>query len=108
MRGALGERASTPKESQGDGVTHQPIDAQTQEAPTQTDLMFHTGEPTEGPHLMQVLHGCNTPVMPNGLGSLRVYPDRSPSKVKARVNLADVTIQPYFRKFEDTRSSLNV
>ena len=46
--------------------------------------------------------------MPNGLGSLRVYPDRSPSKVKARVNLADVTIQPYFRNFEDTRSSLNV
>jgi len=56
----------------------------------------------------QNLHGCNSPVMPNGLGSLRVYPDRSPSKVKARVNLADVTIQPYFRKFEDTRSSLNV
>ncbi len=36
--------------------------------------------------------------MPNGLGSLRVYPDRLPSKVKARVNLADVTIPPYFRK----------
>jgi len=56
MRGALGERASTPKESQGDGVTHQPIDAQTQEAPTQTDLMFHTGEPTDGRWPMQNLH----------------------------------------------------
>ena len=29
------------------GITHQPIDTQAQEAPTQTDLMFHTGEPTE-------------------------------------------------------------
>lgn len=56
MRGALGERASTPKESQGDGVTHQPIDAQTQEAPTQTDLMFHTGEPTDDADCLQALH----------------------------------------------------
>jgi hypothetical protein len=59
--------------------------------------MFHTAEPTDRSVGTHVLHGCNTPVMPNGLGSLRVYPDRLPSKVKARVNLADVTIRPYSR-----------
>ena len=60
--------------------------------------MFHTGEPTDRCTGAKDLHGCNTPVMPNGPGSLRVYLDRLPSKVKARVNLADVTIRPYSRK----------
>ena len=98
MRGAFGKRAGPPEESERDRVTHQPIDAQTQEASPQTDLMFHTGEPTDDAGCLQNLHDCNSPVMPNALGSLRVYPDRLPSKVKARVNLADVTIRPYSRK----------
>jgi hypothetical protein len=56
------------------------------------------GEPTHPLKSLHVLHACNTAVMPNGLSSLRVYPDRSPSKVKARVNMTDVKIWPYTRK----------
>ena len=108
MRGAFGERAVAAKETERNRVTHQPIDAQTQEAATQTDLMFHAGEPTDQRNRLQVLHGCNTPVMPKGLSRLRVYLDRSPSKVKARVNLADVTIRPYSRKIRRYEELLNV
>jgi hypothetical protein len=46
--------------------------------------------------------------MPNGLWSLRVYPDRSPSKVKARVNPADLKTGFTLENFEDTRSKLYV
>jgi len=56
MRGAFGKGAGSPKESEGDCVTHQPIDAQAQEAPAQTDLMFHTGEPTDDAGCLQNLH----------------------------------------------------
>ena len=47
VRGAFGERAVAAKETERNRVTHQPIDAQAQEAATQTDLMFHAGEPTD-------------------------------------------------------------
>jgi hypothetical protein len=63
--GAFCQGATATEESQRDCVTHQPIDAQTQEAPAQTDLVFHTGEPTDQAMALQVLHGCNTAVMPN-------------------------------------------
>ena len=45
------------------------------------------GEPTDQALAVHVLHGCNTPVMPNGLWSLRVYPDRSPSMMMAHSNI---------------------
>jgi hypothetical protein len=65
--GTFGERGAATKETKGDRVTHEPIDAQTKETSPQTDLMFHAGEPTDPKEAVHVLHGCNTPVMPNGL-----------------------------------------
>jgi hypothetical protein len=65
LRGALCQRTATAKESQSYRVAHHPIDAQTQEAAAQTDLVFHAGEPTDQAMALQVLHGCNTAVMPN-------------------------------------------
>jgi len=96
--GTFGERGAASKETKGDRVTHEPIDAQTEEAATQADLVFHMGEPTDPKEAPHVLHARNTAVMPNSLLRLMVYPDRSPSKVKARVNLTDVRIWPYTRK----------
>ena len=65
LRGALCQRTATAEESQRDCVAHHPINAQTQEAAAQTDLVFHAGEPTDQAMALQVLHGCNTAVMPN-------------------------------------------
>ena len=71
--------------------------------------MFHgVSLPSVRLAFRKVLHGCNTPVMSKGPLSLRVYPDRSPSKVRPRVHLADIKFGLRLEKFDYMRSSINV